>query len=146
MVDDQVDAPTIHDEIQALLSDYLEGTLAGDGPARVRDHLALCVGCKATHDELREMRSALSGMRRQPAPDEFRQQVTETIHRRSAGRFFARRTFGDRVPFGVLLVIALIVLIGVAALLWSSTTGSIHYERPRPAAPEPPAPIAPPPP
>ena len=59
------------------------------------------------------------------APGSFDQEVTGAIHRRSAGRFFGRRTLGDRVPFGVLLVIALLILIPIAYVMWSSTTGSL---------------------
>ena len=55
--------------------------------------------------------------------------VEDIIHRRSAGRFFGRRAFGDRVPFGVLLVFALAALAVLAYFLWSSPTGSLKRER-----------------
>lgn len=63
---------------------------------------------------------------RVPAPETFTRSVEETIHRRSAGRFFGRKTLGDRVPFGVLLIVAMAVLVATAAVLWSSQTGSLR--------------------
>jgi anti-sigma factor RsiW len=147
--DDRDDAPpdggSIHDEIQALLSEHLDGSLSSAESTRIAQHLATCPACTAARDELREMRAALSGLGKlRPAPPpEFRDQVTEAIHRRSAGRFFARRTLGDRVPFGALLIVAMVVFVAVAALLWSSSTGSLRVPPPAPAAP-PPDPAHPP--
>jgi hypothetical protein len=88
-----------------------------------------------------EMRKLLSGMRRAKAPEAFTETVTETIHKRSAGRFFARRTLGDRVPFGVLLVVALVALAVIGYLMWSSPTGSLKVDKP--AEPPPDRPSAP---
>jgi anti-sigma factor RsiW len=121
---------TIHDEIQAQLEERLDGSLAAADAARVAEHLAGCAECRAAEAEIVAMRAALGTLGKQGAPEAFREQVTDTIHRRSAGRFFARRTLGDRVPFGILLVVALIVLGAVAALLWSSSTGSLRVDPP----------------
>lgn len=129
------DAPTIHDEIQALFADHLDAALPAAEAARVTAHLAECENCRAELEEARRVRAALSGLHKLGAPEAFGEHVTETIHRRSAGRFFARRTLGDRVPFGVLLIVALVVLLGVAATLWGSSTGSLRVDPPPPAAP-----------
>jgi type VI protein secretion system component VasF len=73
-----------------------------------------------------ELRKALSGMHKARAPATFSQDVTTTISSRSAGRFFSRRTLGDRVPFGVLLVVALLALLVVAWMLHGSSTGELR--------------------
>jgi anti-sigma factor RsiW len=136
---------TIHDEIQAQLEERLDGSLPAAEAARVADHLAGCDECRAAEAEIVAMRAALGTLGKQGAPEAFREQVTDTIHRRSAGRFFARRTLGDRVPFGILLVVALIVLGAVAALLWSSSTGSLRVDPPASApAGDPPRVVTPP--
>jgi len=113
------------DEIIATLSDYLDGVLPGDRVREVEGKLASDPLWKQTHDELRETRDALSGLQRARAPESFAQDVTATIHKRSAGRFFAKRTFGDRIPLGVLLIIGVIALAIIGAILWSSPTGSL---------------------
>ena len=125
----------VHDEVQAALEDYHAGALPADEAERVKAHLDGCEICRAELDEVRRMRAALSGLGKASAPPAFPEQVAETIHRRSAGRFFARRTLGDRVPFGVLLIVAMVVLVGVAAMLWGSSTGSLKIDRPPPTAP-----------
>jgi hypothetical protein len=64
-------------------------------------------------------------MQKARAPAGFAADVTSTIHKRSAGRFFARRTFGDRVPFSALLVVAVLGLLVIGYFLWASETGSL---------------------
>ena len=102
------------DELIETLSDYLDGTLPAGRRPGVEHKLASDDNWKRVHGELLETRNALSGMRKARAPDAFETKVTSTIHRRSAGRFFARRTFGDRVPFGALLIVAVLGLCAIA--------------------------------
>jgi len=118
----------IADEIIAAVSDYLDGALAAERRTEVEQKLASDPDWKRAHVELVETRDALSGLQKARAPMSFDQDVTATIHKRSAGRFFGRRTFGDRVPFGVLLVIALVILIPIAYVMWSSSTGSLKRD------------------
>ena len=119
----------IEDEIISTLSDYLDGALAGDAKTEVEAKIASDPTWKTAHAELVETRNALSGLLKARAPATFEQDVTSTIHKRSAGRFFARKTLGDRVPFGALLVIALIGLLVIGYVMWASTTGSLKVER-----------------
>ena len=123
---------TDEDEILATLSDYLDGVLPPDRAKDVEQKLATDPAWKRTHDELRETRDALSGLMKARAPVKFDEDVTSTIHKRSAGRFFAKRTFGDRIPLGVLLIIGVIVLAIIGAILWSSPTGSLKRDEPPP--------------
>src|SRR5262245_57922862 len=115
----------IADEIIAAVSDYLDGALPPERRAEVAGQVASDPEWRRAHDELSATREALSGLQKTRAPMSFDQGVTGTIHRRSAGRFFGRRTLGDRVPFGVLLAIALAILIPLAYVMWASTTGSL---------------------
>ena len=117
------------DEAIATLSDYLDGTLPADRIGYVKEKLANDPLWKQTHEELREVRNNLSGLQKARAPEKFNEDVTATIHKRSAGRFFAKRTLGDRVPLGVLLVIGVIVLVIVGAILWTSSTGSLKRDK-----------------
>jgi anti-sigma factor RsiW len=126
----------VDDEMIGKLSDYLEGRLPDAERAEVDQKIAGDPAWKQTHDEMletmRETKDAISGLQKARAPSAFTQAVTQTINKRSAGRFFARRTFGDRVPFGVLLVVALILMVAVAGVLWQSSTGSLKLDRDKP--------------
>lgn len=75
-----------------------------------------------------EVRRVLSGLHRRPAPPDFGKDVTETIRRRSAGRFFGRKAFGDRVPFELLAIVAFTIALLAWLLLRSSDTGSLRYQ------------------
>lgn len=115
------------DEVIAKLSDYVDGAKDPETTAKIAND----PDWKRIHDEVIESREAakqLSGLRRAHAGFTA-EDVTGTIEKRSAGRFFARRTFGDRVPFGALLVVALIALVAIGYLMWSSSTGSLKPER-----------------
>ena len=113
------------DAIVARISDYLDGALAGAEREEVAKKIADDEAWRSAHAELVETRKALSGLQKARAPSSFAQDVTSTIHKRSAGRFFGRRTLGDRVPFGALVVLAVIALVAVAYLMWASQTGSL---------------------
>ena len=116
----------IDDEIIVALSDYLDGVLPPDKKSEVETKIAADATWKAAHDEMVETRNALSGLQKARAPETFTEDVTQTIAKRSAGRFFGRKTFGDRVPFGVLLILALAILGVLAFLWWRSPTGTLE--------------------
>src|ERR1051326_4202621 len=107
----------IDDAMIVTLSDYLDGRLPQAERAEVDKKIESDPAWKQAHDEMHEAmletKNAISGLQKQHAPPAFAQGVTQTINKRSAGRFFARKTLGDRVPFGVLLVVALILMVAV---------------------------------
>jgi anti-sigma factor RsiW len=123
------DAKPDEDEMISKLCDYLDGTLPASERAGIADKIENDEAWKTAHAEIIGTRNALSGMQKARAPASFAQDVTTTIHKRSAGRFFARRTLGDRVPFGALVVLAVLGLIVVAYVLWASQTGSLKSDR-----------------
>jgi anti-sigma factor RsiW len=115
----------------AAVMDYLDGTLPANKRAEIENKLETDEAWKKTHEELLETRevSQISGLQRARAPEDLTEKVTKEIHARSAGRFFAKRTFGDRVPFGALLVVALIAIVVIAYFMWSSQTGSLKVDK-----------------
>jgi anti-sigma factor RsiW len=119
----------IDDAIVAKVSDYLDGTLVGAERDEVAKKVVDDPEWKRAHDEMVETRNMMSGMRKARAPDTFAQDVTATIHKRSQGRFFARRTFGDRVPFGALVIVAVLGLAVLGYFMWASQTGSLNGKR-----------------
>lgn len=129
--DDLDDLDDLDEAIIGKVSDYLDGALAGPERAEVARKITEDPAWKRAHAELTETRKYLSGLRKAHAPSSFAEDVAETIHQRSAGRFFGRRRFGDRVPFGAVLVVALAGLLVIGYILWSSSTGSLKVEHDR---------------
>jgi hypothetical protein len=119
------------DEIISKVSDYLDGAL----PAGERDEVAKKVAddaeWKRIHEELVETRKMISGMHKAHAPDKFSETVTSSIYKMSAGRFFGRKTLGDRVPFGALVVVAALALVVIGYVMWASPTGSYTEQHER---------------
>jgi anti-sigma factor RsiW len=119
----------VDDEVIIKVTDYLDGAL----PAAEREVVAKKIESdavwKRTHDEMIEARKMISGMRKAKPPETFVEDVTGTINKRSGGAFFGRRTLGDRVPFGVLLILAVVALAVIFFLMRSSSTGSLKVEK-----------------
>ena len=123
------------DEIIATLSDYLDGLLPADRQKEVEEKIVSDPAWKRAHQEMREVRDNLSGLMKARAPAKFDEDVTSTIHKRSAGRFFAKRTLGDRVPLGVLLIVGVIAILIIGVILWTSSTGSLKRDK-KPTEPQ----------
>ena len=120
-------APTqIPDEeleaLEAQFAAYVDGDLPADEAAALEERLSSDPACRAAFDEFQQTLAALTNLHKMAAPPAFQEDVTETIHRRSAGLFFGRRAFGDRVPFELLALFALAVILAVA--LWIRGTVS----------------------
>lgn len=109
------EADDVHAAFEADFSDYYDRSLPEARAREVEAHLATCDRCRAEYAKLQGALGALSGLGRVAAPPHFDDQVAETIHRRSAGRFFGRRAFGDRIPFELLAILA---LVAVVAAFW----------------------------
>jgi len=117
------------EKLIAAISDYLDGALAPAERDEVAKKIEADPAWKRVHDDLVELRKDVSGLQKARPSPSFAQDVTATIAKRSDGRFFARKTLGDRVPFGVLLVVAVVLLGGIGYVMWSSQTGSLKVER-----------------
>jgi anti-sigma factor RsiW len=113
-----------HQQAQRAFSDYIDETLAPREKADVDQHLAACIQCRT---ELASFRKALGSLvkLKKPAPPSFLPDIQQQIHRRSRGRFFARRwkLFG-RIPFEwVSLGMIIAMLVYYLALMHGSPAG-----------------------
>ena len=126
---DTDDTDDVDDEVIIKVTDYLDGSLSAAEREDVAKKIASEPAWKQTHDEMVEARKMISGMRKAKPPETFVEDVTGTINKRSGGAFFGRRTLGDRVPFGVLLILAIVALAVIAFLMRSSSTGSLKVDK-----------------
>ena len=117
-----------HEAFEADFSDYYEEALPTARTSEVKEHLATCSDCRTAYDEFKDALTALSGLRGMSAPVDFDTDVAETIRQRSGGRFFGRKAFGDRVPFELLAIVALVIMLIAFLLVRSSDTGSLRYD------------------
>ncbi|MCG8417905.1 MAG: zf-HC2 domain-containing protein [Proteobacteria bacterium] len=117
-----------HADIEQSFSDYYEGLLPDREREAMAAHLAGCEACRAGYEQFKSAVTALSELHKMTAPPSFDSTVEDTIRRRSGGRFFGRKAFGDRVPFELLAVVVLVIGLAIWLLLRSSSTGSLRYQ------------------
>jgi anti-sigma factor RsiW len=98
-------------------SDHYDGSLGAARRAEVEAHLASCARCRAEYDRFREAVAQVGLLGRAAAPRGFDHRVADAIRTRSAGRFFGRRAFGDRVPFELLAALGLAALVAIYVLM-----------------------------
>lgn len=125
------------EELEAKLFDYHEGRLTPEARLELEQVMAARgEPLEAPADAVFDSGLIALRQRKAEAPTDFTTGVAKTIHERSAGRFFGKRTLGDRVPFSVLIVIALALLVAIAIGLWRSDTGSLIRRQTSPGPPK----------
>jgi anti-sigma factor RsiW len=127
--DTNADAAELSDDELAMLSDYHDKLLSAEAARSVEAKISNDPRWREANVEFEATKEALSGLQKARAPVNFATDVTETIAKRSGGAFFGKSYFGERIPFAALLVVAIVVIGLLAALLWSSTTGSASRRR-----------------
>jgi len=116
--------------LEAQFSEYLDHTMSPEARAAFERRLAESPPAREAFEQFQRTVEALSGLHKVSAPEDFEAGVEQTIHRRSAGRLFGRKAFGDRVPFEVIAVVALAVLLAIYVILRRSDKGSLELRDP----------------
>ncbi len=114
------------EQMEAEFSDYHDGSLPPARKQAFEARLAADAAFRADWEKFKDALGALSGLHRMAAPQKFEEQVAQTINRRSGGRFFGRKAFGDRIPFELIAVLGLILAGAIIVLMQYSLTGSVH--------------------
>jgi hypothetical protein len=115
---------TDFDATVELFSEYYEGSLAPEKAAEIEALIAGDEKYKKAYADFETTMEMLSGMHKMSAPMDFDKKVEGTIHRRSGGRFFGKRAFGERIPYELL---AIVVMLLAGLVYWmgrNSATGS----------------------
>jgi len=108
-------AVTECEEIQAWLSDYMEGTLESGRQRAVEDHLYLCPNCQAVADDLAESIKSVASLPSVDPPPGFTQKVMAQVREEAAGPSLWERIFQ---PLSIKIPVhaTAVVLVGVLAV------------------------------
>ncbi len=109
-----------------LFSDYYEESLPADKHAEIKKLIREDEKYKKAYADFEKTMEVLSGMHKMSAPLDFDKKVEGTINRRSGGRFFGRKAFGDRIPFEIL---AVMVMLLAAFVYWMGRTSGTGGHR-----------------
>jgi hypothetical protein len=109
-----------------LFSEYYEESLPSDKQAELKKLIADDQQYAKAYADFEKTMELLSGMHKMSAPMDFDKKVEDTIHRRSDGRFFGRKAFGDRIPYEIL---AIIVLLLAGFIYWMGRTSGTGGHR-----------------
>lgn len=116
---DQEDETSEFDATVERFSEYYEGSLPAETQAEIGKLIAEDPKYEKAYEEFEKTMELLSGMHKMSAPMDFDKKVEETIHKRSGGRFFGRKAFGERIPYELLAVILMLL---AAAVYWMERT------------------------
>ncbi len=116
------------EQLEAQFSDYLDDAVTPEQKRAFEAKLAESDEAREAFEEFKQTIEAVSGLHKMAAPQAFESEVEQTIHRRSAGKFFGRKAFGDRVPFELIAVVALAAMLVLYFLMRSSDTGSAKLD------------------
>ena len=109
-----------HDDVQMLLSAYLDGEVTAAERATVEGHLEECDACAAELEALRSTVIAVAAMPPARPPDDFVDGVQRAIRHRSRGRWFdgdGRRPPGLRIGYDAVAVAMLAILVSFVVTL-----------------------------
>lgn len=135
MADDTKDIPEASEESAEksefdanvdLFSEYYEESLPAEKQAELKKLIAEEERYTKAYADFEKTMELLSGMHKMSAPMDFDKKVEETIHRRSDGRFFGRKAFGDRIPYELL---AIIVMLLAGFVYWMGRTSGTGGHR-----------------
>lgn len=115
-----------------LFSEYYEGNLAPEKAAELEALIKDDARYAEAYADFKKTMEMLSGMHKMSAPMDFDKKVEDTIHRRSGGRFFGKRAFGERIPYELLAIIVMIVAGIVYWMGRSSPTGGHKLKESKP--------------
>lgn len=94
-----------------LFTLYLDEELEDADRARFEDHLENHEDTRLDFERHRETMAAMRGLDMKFAPDDFLQDVTQTINKQSRGSFFTDSwLFGVRIPFEAFVAVMLAVM------------------------------------
>lgn len=108
-----------HEDRLDEISAYLDGELAPEDMAAMREHLTSCDDCAAEYETLRGVsRRVKDGFERPRAPESLRTRISGSMHRAVAPVPLRRRA----VPWGTLIAAGLIIAV-------SSSAATLAYAR-----------------
>lgn len=114
------------DAVVELFSEYYEGSLSENKSTEFTERLAADDKFAAAYKQFEKTMELLSGMHKMSAPLDFEKKVEDTIHRRSGGRFFGRKAFGERIPYEILAVLVMLI---AGAIYWMGQTSGTGGHR-----------------
>lgn len=106
-----------HQRAQDLLSDYLDGELSAESASELEQHLEGCEECRLDLESLRETLSVLGGLKPVEPSQDFLQQVTRKVRRRSKSAFDFNFGLDRKIPFEAVSMVLLGILLALYLLL-----------------------------
>ena len=109
-----------------LFSEYYEESLPAEKQAELKKLIEEDPKYQKAYADFEKTMELLSGMHKMSAPMDFDKKVEDTIRRKSGGRFFGQRAFGDRIPYELL---AILVMVLAGFVYWMGRTSGTGGHR-----------------
>jgi Putative zinc-finger len=115
------------DRCEALVDDYVDGTLAQDEQAAVETHLAGCAACRAMAHDFRSIRSTAGSLERHTPPAQAWSEIAAAVDRDRSRSWVNPLSYVGpifRSGFAVAAALMLVVVGGASWVLWIQMRGT----------------------
>ncbi len=122
---------------QEILGPYLDGAMPADREKLLRDHLASCTGCSRALEELKKAQILIKGLDEVEPPPWLTQKIMAHVREEAENKvgLFERLFYPLRIKVP-LQVIATVVVVAIAALLFREVTPEMPKTGKIPVKPE----------
>jgi len=93
-------------------SEYFEGLLSEEKRQALEERWKTDTQLTTRYQAFVQTMEALRAMQT-PAPIDVQAKVKESIHKRSGGRFFGKRAFGERIPYELIATAFMFFALGI---------------------------------
>ena len=112
-------------DIEQTFDEYIDGVLPFDERKAFEKRLEEEPSLKQAFDLFKKSRNALFELGLSNSSNQIKEKVVQSIHKKSGGRFFGKKTFGEKIPIGWIVVLILFVLVLLALTFNKSEFGGL---------------------
>ena len=114
-----------HSDIEQTFDEYIDQTMTEDERSRFEKRLEEDSSLKQKFVLFQKSRNALFELGLSNDSNQLKDKVANSIHKKSGGRFFGKKTLGDKVPVGWIVALILFVLVVFALTFSQSEFGGL---------------------
>jgi hypothetical protein len=112
-------------DIEQTFDEYIDDMMSDDVRTQFEKQLKEDPSLRQKFEVFQKSRHALFELGHKNDANRLKDRVAQTIHAKSGGRFFGKKTLGDKIPVGWIIAVILVVLVLIALTSTHSEFGGL---------------------